>query len=194
MEAKPQTRSWKGWRDQVARSLEARTGQSLHAWNRRIRDLPAGDEPSLRAWLTREGVSGYGATLLVWERFGYPEFITADPDQLIAAQYEDRPALRPVLDAILATLPAIGSVTIQARKTYVSLVSPRRTFAVVQPTTKNRIDLALRLDYPDDGGRLLPAKGIGGGEGFNVRIGLSTADEVDPEVTAWLERAYKAAS
>ena len=59
----------------------------------------------------------------------------ADADELIDAQYADRPRLRPVLDAVLAALPALGAVTVQARKTLVSLVGPRRTFGVVQATT-----------------------------------------------------------
>ena len=58
--------------------------------------------------------------------------------QLIAGQYADRPQLRSILDAVLAALPALGPVTVQARKTFVSLVSPRRTFAVVQATTRTR--------------------------------------------------------
>jgi Domain of unknown function (DUF5655) len=71
--------------------------------------------------------------------------LTAEAEQLISGQYADRPQLRPVLDAVLALLPALGPVTVQARRTQVSLVCPRRTFAWVQPTTKHRVDLGLRL-------------------------------------------------
>ena len=71
---------------------------------------------------------------------------TADAGELIEGQYADRPQLRPILDAVLALLPALGPATVQARKTIVSLVSPRRTFAVVRATTKDRADLGLRLD------------------------------------------------
>ena len=69
-------------------------------------------------------------------------------DQLIADQYTDRQQLRPILDAVLAALPALGPVTVQARKTFVSLVSPRRTFAVVQATTRTRVDLGLGAARP----------------------------------------------
>ena len=71
---------------------------------------------------------------------------------------------------MLAVLPALGPVTVQARKTMVSLVSPRRTFAVVQATTKDRVDLGLRLD--DDG----PAAACCGqdiGAAATVRIPLT---------------------
>src|SRR5690242_16663954 len=108
-------------------------------------------------------------------------------DELIAAQYADRPQLRPVLDAVLAVLPALGQVTVQARKTMVSLVGPRRTFAVVQATTKNWMDLGLRLDHEKPGGRLLVARDIGAA---NLRIPLTGPGDIDEEVLGWLRRAY----
>jgi hypothetical protein len=89
--------------------------------------------------------------------------LTAEARELIDGQFADRLHLRPVLDAVLAALPAIGQVTVQARTTLVSLVTPRRTFAVVRATTKNRVDLGLRLDHTPPGGRLLAATDIGAG-------------------------------
>jgi len=86
-------------------------------------------------------VTGYAQSLLVMERFGYPDFLVASADELIDGQYKDRPQLRPILDAILAATAGLGEVVIQARKTFVSLVTPRRTFARVQATTRNRVDL-----------------------------------------------------
>jgi hypothetical protein len=118
-----------------------------------------------------------------------PDFVTADSAELIDGQYADRPALRAVLDAVLAALPALGPVTVQARKSCVSLVSPRRTFAAVQATTKSRVDLGLRLDHTEPAGRLLVAKNIASGT-INLRIPLGGPDEVDEEVLGWLRRAY----
>ncbi|HET7244138.1 MAG TPA: DUF5990 family protein [Streptosporangiaceae bacterium] len=108
-------------------------------------------------------------------------------DELIDAQYADRPQLRPVLDAVLVVLPALGQVTVQARKTMVSLVGPRRTFAVVQATTKNRVDLGLRLDNEKPGGRLLTARDIGAA---NLRIPLTGPGDFDEEALGYLRRAY----
>ena len=115
--------------------------------------------------------------------------LTAEADELIEGQYADRPQLRPILDAVLAMLPALGPVTVQARKTIVSLVSPRRTFAVVQATTKTRVDLGLRLESTEPGGRLLAAKMDGGGA--TVRIALTGPGDVDDEVRDWMRRAYE---
>ena len=119
------------------------------------------------------------------------DFMTADADadELIEGQYADRPQLRPVLDAVLALLPALGPVTVQARKTMVSLVCPRRTFAVVQATTKDRVDLGLRLDDAEPGGRLHSAKNIDSG-GATVRVALRRPEDVDDEVRGLMRRAY----
>ncbi len=141
----------------------------------------------LRTWLSAQGVTGYAQSLLVWERFGYPDFMLASAGELIEAQYADRPQLRPILDAILAAVQGLGPVTIQARKTYVSLVSPRRTFARIQPTTRQRVDLGLRLEGLQPGGRLQPSKI---NENMPLQISLMTPDDVDDEVLDWLRRAY----
>src|SRR5262249_33824827 len=110
----------------------------------------------------------------------------AGADELVAGQYGDRPQLRPVLDAVLAALPALGPVTVQPRKTCVSLVTPRRVFAVIQPTTKSRVDLGLRLEHERPGGRLLAARDLGPA---TVRIPLTRPEDVDAEVIGWLRRA-----
>jgi Family of unknown function (DUF5990)/Domain of unknown function (DUF5655) len=111
----------------------------------------------------------------------------AEAEDLIAGQYSDRPQLRPVLDAVLAALPALGPVTVQARKTSVSLSTPRRTFAVVQATARSRVDLGLRLEHERPGGRLLPARDLGAA---TVRIPLTRPEDVDADVLGWLRRAY----
>jgi len=184
-------KSWQEMREWCARLLESRTGQDVAAWNERIAaDAPQNraDEPALRKWLSAQGVTGYAQALLVWETLGYPEFLVADADELIARQYADRPHLRPIFDAVLAALPALpGPVTVQARGTLVSMVSPRRTFAVLKPTTKSRVDLGLRLDTTPPGGRIRPARDLGQA---TVRIPLMTPGEVDDEVRAWLTKAY----
>jgi hypothetical protein len=81
-----------------------------------------------------------------------------------------------------------GELTVQARKTYVSLVTPRRTFARLQPTTKTRLDLGLRLEGMEPGGRLKPSKIH---ETMKLQVSLSAPEQVDAEVLGWLRRAYE---
>jgi uncharacterized protein DUF5990/uncharacterized protein DUF5655 len=112
-----------------------------------------------------------------------------DPEALIEGQYADRPQLRPVLDAVLAVLPGLGPVTVQPRKTLVTLCTPRRAFAAVRAATRDRVDLGLRLDDTRPGGRLLAAGNVGGGA-VTVRVALARPDDVDDEVRDLMRRAY----
>lgn len=180
-------RDWRSMVDRSARLLKERTGEDVATWNRRIAQEQLNDEKSLRAWLTKQGVTSYPQSLLVWERFGYPDHLLASAEALIDRQYEDRPQLRPIFDAIIEAAAGLGEVTIQARKTYVSLVTSRRTFARIQPTTKSRVDLALRLQGHKPDGRLQPSKIH---ETTRLQISLAPVDDIDSDVLNWLQEAY----
>jgi hypothetical protein len=118
-----------------------------------------------------------------------PSYLTGDEEELVEGQYADRPQLRPVLEAVLAVLPGLGPVTVQPRRTLVTLFTPRRAFAAIRATTRDRVDLGLRLDGAGPGGRLLAAGNVGGG-GVTVRVALTRPEDVDDEVRDLLRRAY----
>jgi hypothetical protein len=133
----------------------------------------------------RDGAGAVPAPLLdSWRK------LPAAQAGLVDAQYADRPSLRPILEAVLAAAAAFRPATVEARRTVVSLVSPRRVFAVVKPTTKSRVDLGLRLEGITPAGRLQVARDLGSGT-ISVRIALTSPDDVDEEVTGWLRRAYE---
>jgi hypothetical protein len=180
-------RDWQTDRDMWVRVLERQTGAGFEVWNKRIRKQGLESESTVRTWLRKQGVSGYAQSLLVMERFGYPDFIRATGQELIDGQYADRPQLRPIYDAIIDTATKAGEVAIQARKTFVALVSPWRTFARVQPTTRNRVDVGLRLEGQKPAGRLRPSRIH---ETMQLQMELTSAKEVDFEVRHWLEKAY----
>jgi hypothetical protein len=181
------TRDWQRNREMWIRVLEKQTGEGLTVWNRRMRKQTFEDERQLRRWLSGQGVTGYAQQLLVMEQFGYPDFVLATGDELIGKQYEDRPHLRAIYDRIIKAADGCGDVIIQARKTYVSLVSPRRTFARVQATTKTRVDLGLRLEGQRPAGRLRPSQIH---ESMRLQISLTAPNQIDSEVRHWLRRAY----
>lgn len=185
----PQT--WQAMREWCAALLVKRTGENVAAWNRRVAGHEFADREALRAWLEARGVTGYAQMLLVMEQFGYPDFFLASADELIDGQYADRPHLRPILDAVLAAAHALGPVTVQARKGYVSLVSPRRTFAVVKASTRQRVDLGLRIDSQSPGGRLQDGSRLANGT-INLRLALASPADLDEEALGWLEHAYRA--
>jgi Domain of unknown function (DUF5655) len=187
-------RTWAEMRESITAALIRDTGHDVAWWNERIAAEPGiTDEVALRAWLNTEGVTGYKQMLLVMERFGYPDFLLASADELLDGQYADRPQLRPILDAVVAAAYTFGPLDVQARKTYTTLLTPRRTFAAVRPTTRTRVDLVLRLDGATPGGRLLDGRNSAGG-GLNVRVALESVADLDAEALDLLQRAYEASA
>jgi Domain of unknown function (DUF5655) len=180
------TRDWSRNKEMWIGVLEKQTGDGLQAWKARMRRHKFRDEQQLRTWLSRRNVTGYAQQLLVMERFGYPDFILASADELIDRQYADAPELRAVYDAIVTAATSCGDLTVQARKTFVSLVSPRRTFARIQ-RAKARVNLGLRLDGQRPVGRLMPSNIH---DTMRLQIAVAGVEQVDAELRDWLKRAY----
>jgi len=184
-------RSWREMYERIAAQIQRETGADIAAWNGRITERGASNSADLKAWLNEQGVTGYPAMLLGFETFGYPDYLQASADELIDGQYRDKPAIRPIYDRLIAELPEVGEVEVQARKTYVALIGPRRTFASIQPTTRTRVDIGLRFDDAADAEGLEPAKSIGQSS-MTHKLALSSPDDVDREAVGWLRRAYEA--
>ena len=184
-------RSWREMYEQIAAQIKRETGADIAEWNARIRHRGASNAADLKAWLNEQGVTGYPAMLLGYETFGYPDYLQASAQDLIEGQYRDRPAIRPIYEAIVARLPEVGEVELQTRKTYVALIGPRRTFASIQPTTKTRIDIGLRFDDATQAKGLEPAKSIGQSS-MTHKLALSSESDVNHETVGWLRRAYEA--
>lgn len=184
-------RTWQGMWAKYATRLREQTGADVATWMERVRAEAPDDEAGVRRWLDEQGVTGYPQMLLIMERFGWPDFLQMSDEELVEGQYADREHLRPILDEVLRVVhERHPEVEVAARKGYVPLHTPRRQFAVVKATTKQRVDLGLRLDGQEPSGRLVPAKGLAN-DTINVRIPLASADEVDEEVAGWLDEAWE---
>jgi hypothetical protein len=186
----PEPRSWKGMWAKYAERLKEQTGEDLATWNARILSDGPDNEQDLRKWLDERSLHGYTQQLLVMERFGYPDFLQTEDEELIDNQYADREHLRPILDELLTIIQSSHpDVEVVGRKTYVPLYTPRRQFAVIKATTRKRVDLGFRLDGHEPSGRMVVAKGLGN-ETINLRVPIESAEEIDDEVVKLLELAW----
>jgi hypothetical protein len=111
-------------------------------------------------------------------------------DEGLAAQYAGaKAALRPIYDRVLAVVQGFGDdVELQIRKTYVAFARGKQ-FAVVQPTTRTRVDVGLKLPGAPAGGRLEPTTNTGSGS-MTHKVAVTSPDEVDEELIGWLRQAY----
>jgi Domain of unknown function (DUF5655) len=172
-----------------ARRLRETTGRSLEEWTAL---LPDGSFSERQRFLVeRHGFAPREAKELVH----IADYRSRPPDdEMVEAQYGGaKAALRPVYDAIVEAVRGFGDdVSVAPRRTYVTLARGRQ-FAVVQASTRTRVDLGLRLDDPPSSGRLVPAGSFGSG-GISHRVALTAAADVDDELRGWLRAAYDGAA
>ena len=133
----PDAHGWEAYLHEVAQRLLDQTGQDLKAWNARVSGEGPADEASLKAWLAGQGVTGYPASLLAREQFGYPDWFTASSQELIDGQYADRAALRPVFEAIVEAAEGVGEVVVQARKTDCLAAHAQADLRAIEATIEN---------------------------------------------------------
>jgi predicted transport protein len=180
-------------REAIARNLPEKTGKTLEEWIQILTtEGPAGGKRKERVeWLKREHGLGHGQASTVVELSQRPaDYTPPRSDTLIDAQYAgDKAELRPVFDRLRSEIEGLGDdVELEAKKTYVAF-SRGRQFAIVQPSTKTRVDVGLTLPGETTTDRLEPAGSFGTDRTTN-RVGLRSPDEVDAELVGWLRAAY----
>ena len=108
---------------------------------------------------------------------------------LVAAQYAGPKAgLKPIYDAVIKAARSLGEdVEVAPKKTYVSL-RRNKQFAIVQPSTRTRVDLGINLKDEKAAGRLETSGSFNAMVSHRVR--LEKPADVDSEVKAWLKKAW----
>jgi hypothetical protein len=112
----------------------------------------------------------------------------APPDPAGALYAGAKAGLRPLHDALLGQIRALGAFDIARKKGYLSL-RRRKQFAMVQPSTTSRIDLGLILPATTPAtGRLESAAKFN--PLFTHRVRITAATDLDDELRGWLATAY----
>jgi len=111
------------------------------------------------------------------------------PDELVINQYKGKEGLRPIYEKIMGIVKKFGSdVEVVPKKTSVSLKT-KKQFALVQPSTKTRIDLGIKIKDKAPKGRLETSGPFG--TMCTHRVQLTDINQVDEEVISYLKEAYE---
>lgn len=174
----------------MARKLEEKTGRSLQQWVTVARATREDKHGKIVAHLKGEHGLTHGYANLVAHKALQRGAPPAE-DDLVAAQYAGKEALRPVYEAILDRVRGFGDdVEVAPKKTYVSLRRAKQ-FAIVQPATRTRIDLGIQLKDAAPASPRLEPGGFSGMVSHRVRV--ASRAEVDDELAGWLRQAYERA-
>ena len=175
--------------DTMIKNLQEKTGKSLQDWIGIVQKSGLSKHGEVIAFLKSEHGFTHGYANLVAHSAKEAAAGSAPADDdLIDTQYRGKESLRPVYDVLIKAIEKFGEdVEVAPKKAYVSL-RRKKQFALVQPSTKTRVDLGLNLKGVEPEGAL-EASGS-----FNSmcshRVRLQNPDDVTPQVLGWLRDAY----
>jgi hypothetical protein len=111
-------------------------------------------------------------------------------EEKIKAQYKGKEQLWPIYEQVTAVLSNIDpAIQFGIRKTYVSMQKGKQ-FGILQPTTKNRLDVGIKLPGVEPTPRLQAAGSFGSGQ-VTHKVALTTPTDIDTELIDWLRQAHE---
>lgn len=179
--------------ESMIRNLAEKTGKSLDEWVSLVRASGLGKHGEIVTMLKGEHGLGHGYANLVAHSAAAASAPPppAGDDAVDAVYAGDKAGLRPIHDALMVAIHAFGGdVELAPKKGYVSL-RRNKQFALIQPSTKTRVDLGLQLKGVPPEGRLEAAGSWNAMVSHRVRI--EKKEEIDPQLIAWLRSAYERA-
>jgi predicted transport protein len=181
--------------DQIAKmeaNIREKTGRSVAEWVNLLKQSALEKHGQMVKLLKSDHGFTYGYANLVAHKALQSSAEHHADDDLVASQYAGpKASLKPIYDAVIKTVSSFGGdMEVAPKKAYVSL-RRKKQFALVQPSTKTRVDLGINLKGKDPEGRL-EASGS-----FNAmvshRVRLESTNDFSAEVKAWLKQAYDSA-
>jgi hypothetical protein len=177
-------------------NIQTRTGKTLDELFALIRESGQTKHGQIREMLTRDLSMGYGDANALAGAFlkshGQESAPAAEAttDDVAGAIYAGQKGdLRPIHEKLMAAIAELGPFEIAPKKAYLSL-RRKKQFATVGPATRTRVDVGLNMKGVPATGRLieLPPGGM-----CQYRVSLTSVDEVDAELLAWVRLAYEGA-
>lgn len=170
-------------------NMKDKTGKTLEQWIAIAKSSGAARHGEIvRKLKSDHGMTHGFANLVAHKTLKSDAGSAAAGSDLVAEQYGGAKAgLKPIYDAVIAAAKQCGDVEISPKKAYVSLRRSKQ-FAIVQPSTRTRVDLGINLKGEPAGGRLEKSGSFNAMVSHRVR--LESPADVDREVKTWLKKAW----
>lgn len=169
-------------------NMVEKTGKALPAWLELVGSSGLDKHGKIVGFLKKEHGVTHGYANLIAHHALKADGPGSDEDP-VAAQYSGPKAgLRPIYDALMRHIDGFGDdVEPAPKKGYVSL-RRKKQFALIQPSTKTRVDVGIQLKSDQTTDRLELSKSWNAMVSHRVR--LTEVDQVDDELIAWVREAY----
>jgi len=170
------------------RNIESKTGKTLAQLREVIATSGLAKHGEVRSMLMQRFGLGHGdANALAHAAKSEPA--PAGAEALDAIYSGAKAGLRPLHEAVMREIVALGAFDVAPKKTYLSL-RRQKQFAMVGPATKDQIEIGLNAKNLPPHARL-KALAPGGMCQYTVRIAQMT--DIDAALIGWLRAAYDAA-
>jgi predicted transport protein len=172
-------------------NIKEKTGKSVVEWVKLLHKQNFEKHGEMVKFLKTEHGFTHGYANYVALKAREADAASHDDHDLITSQYMGKEDLKPIFEAILKEVATYGNdIEVAPKKANVSL--RRKTqFALVQPSTKTRVDLGLKISGKDPEGRLENSGPFG--SMCTHRVQLSSLSDLDDGVKSWIREAYEAA-
>lgn len=173
-------------------NLQKNTGKSLEEWIGIVKASGIEKHGEIIKYLKTEHGFTHGFANLVAHKAKGSDAGSADnPQQLIEEQYKGKESLYPVYESLINEMKQFGDdVAFVPKKTYVS-VKAKKQFALIQPSTKTRLDVGINLKGKEPEGKLEKSGSFNAMCSHRVRI--EQPEDVTPALMGWLREAYEQA-
>lgn len=170
-------------------NYEKNTGKSLEAWVALARKQGLAKHGEIVKWLKEKHGLGHGYANLAAQRALAGDAPEPTGEELVEAQYAGaKAALRPAYDRLAKEIAKFGAdVEFAPKKAYVSL-RRRKQFALLQPSTADRLDVGINLKGVPPAGRLEASGSFNAMVSHRVRV--AKAADIDAQLIGWLRAAY----
>ncbi len=181
----------KATQTQIA-NIEKNTGKKLEEWIAIINKSGFAKHGELVSFLKEKHgfTHGNANTIVHFAKQSHAGATENDTDW-IAEQYKGKENLKPWYDKIMAEINKFGKdIEIAPKKAYVSL-RRKKQFAILQPSTKDRLDVGLNIKGVAASGN------VEEGSKWNAmcthRIRVEDGKTVNKELFNWIKQAYEQA-
>ncbi len=176
----------------MEQNLPEKTGKSLAEWKTLLATKNFVKHGEIMKFLKHEMSVTHGYANFITLKFRAADAASeSNQEALVSKQYQGKEHLQPILKKLQAYIVTLGSdVEIAPKRASVSF-RRKRQFALVQPTTKKRIDLGLKFNDRPHGDRLGQSGPFGAM--CTHRVQLTELSQVDKELLNWIKEAYNEA-
>lgn len=179
--------------DTMIKNLEAQTGKKFDHWIKLVKKSKLTKHGEVIKFLKENHNFTHGyANLVAHKAKGSDAGSAVEAgEDLVTQQFKGKESLKPIYDKLVKQISSFGKdVELAPKKAYVSL-RRKKQFALIQPSTKTRLDIGVNLKGVAPQGKL-EASGS-----FNAmcshRIRIEKANDVDAKVIGWIKKAYEEA-